>query len=148
MVEMLKPNTNLGDWDAPQLEERIVCISDDYILSSQISSCFNNEGTYFIVLEPPRSLHKYWENEFVKLNNVLAKIHPQKLFYQRQNEFIEPIKRQLRLSENRYEHLANQAQVTKFVSSYNASFKGTLKCPPDRAKMTYALLEAKGNNID
>ncbi len=139
-----KPNTNLGDWDAPQLEERIVCISDDYILSSQISSCFNNEGTYFIVLEPPRSLHKYWENEFVKLNNVLAKIHPQKIvFINVKNEFIEPIKRQLRLSENRYEHLANQAQVTKFVSSYNASFKGTLKCPPDRAKMTYALLEAK-----
>lgn len=142
--EAKKPNTSLGDWDAPQLEERIVCISDDYILSSQISSCFSNEGTYFVVLEPPRSLHKYWENEFVKLNNVLAKIHPQKIiFINVKNEFIEPIKRQLKLSENRYEYLANQAQVTEFVDRYNTSFKGTIDCPPDREKITYALLEAK-----
>ena len=44
--EMLN-QTNLGDWDAPQLEERIVCISDDYILSSQISSCFNNRDVFY-----------------------------------------------------------------------------------------------------
>lgn len=137
-------NTKLNEWESPRLEERIVCISNDYILSAQISACFNNEGVYFAVLEPPRSLHKYWQNEFVKLNNVLAKIHPQKIiFVNVKNHMANLIKGQLRISENRYEYLNNESQVQEFVDKYKTSFKGTLECPPDREKVTYALLEVK-----
>ena len=136
--------TEVEDWDAPEIEDGIVCISNDYILASQISSCFNNIGVYFAVLEPPRSLHKYWENEFVKLNNVLAKIHSKKVvFVNVKSEFVDLIKRQLKLSENRYEYLNTQTQVSEFVDRYKNSFKGILECPPDREKISYALLEAK-----
>lgn len=59
----------------------MVYISNDYILTAQISACFNEKGVYFAILEPPRSLHKYWRNEFIKLNNVLAKIRPTKIIF-------------------------------------------------------------------
>lgn len=142
--ETKKLNSKLGVWDAPVLEDRIVCISDDYILSSQVSSCFNRESVYFVVLEPPRSLHKYWRNEFVKLNNVLAKIRPKKIiFVNVKSEIVNPIKAQLRISNKRYEYLNNQAEVTKYVDNFSFSFKGILECSPDRKKITQALLEAK-----
>lgn len=137
-------NTKIGVWDAPRIEGAVVCISEDYILASQISSCFNNEGTYFAVLEPPRSLHKYWGNEFIKLNNVLAKINPNKIiFINLKNEMINPIKEQLNLNEKKYIYLNNQTEVTEFIDKNKIPFKGILKCPPDREKVTYALLDAK-----
>ncbi len=137
-------NTKIGVWDAPRMEEAIVCISGDYLLSSQISSCFNREGAYFAVLEPPRSLHKYWENEFIKLNNVLAKVHPNKvIFINLKSEMITPIKKQLRLNERKYIYLNNQTEINEFIDKNKVPFEGILKCPPDREKVTYALLEAK-----
>lgn len=143
-----KQSTKLGDYDPPLLEDNVVCIGEDYILSSQVSSCFNNEGVYFAVLEPPRSLHKYWQNEFVKLNNVLAKIHPRKIiFINVKSEYIDPIKAQLKLKESRYEYLNNQSEVSAFIDKYRTAFKGILECPPDREKVMCALLEAKRNKF-
>jgi len=151
--EKIKQKTNtksskFGQWDAPAIEDEIVCISNDYVLSSQISACFNNTNVYFAVFEPPRSLHKYWENEFVKLNNVLAKLHPSKvIFINVESEMISRIKAQLRLKESRYEYISNQTEVDTYVDKFKSFFKGVLECPPDRRKIAYALLRAKQEKL-
>lgn len=135
-------------FDTPNLEKRVVCISDDYILSSQVSSCFNEEHTYFVVLEPPRSFHKFWRNEFIKLNNVLAQIRADRIiFVNVELKMVRLIKSQLNINETRYEYLKDQADVLKYAGNFKDKFKGVIKCPPDSKKITYALLEAKKNKF-
>ncbi len=132
------------NFEPPKLYKRIVCISDDYISSAQLSSCFHKRNTYFVVLEPPRSLHKYWRNEFIKLNNVLAMIHAEKIILLNlKEEMITPIKEQLNIRENKYIYIRNEKELLKFIDKYSGIFKGVIECPPDRKKVTYALLEAK-----
>lgn len=132
------------NFDPPRLYKRIVCISDDFILSAQLSSCFHKNDTYFAVLEPPRSLHKYWRNEFIKLNNLLAKINAEKIiFLNVKEDIVKPIKDQLNIPESKYIYIRNEQELLKFLDKYNRIFKGILECPPDREKVTYALLEAK-----
>src|SRR5437016_5956497 len=113
------------NFDPPKLYKRIVCISDDYILSAQLSSCFHKRNTYFAVLEPPRSLHKYWRNEFIKLNNLLAKIDAEKvIFLNVKEEMIKPIKDQLSIPENKYIDIRNEEELFKFLDKYSGIFKG------------------------
>lgn len=132
------------DFIPPKIEEKIVCISDDYILAAQISACFNDKDTYFVVLEPPRSLHKYWSNEFIKLNNLLAKIRPKIiLFANVKKEMMSLIKKQLKLKKEKYFYLKKASQIKNLSKIYKTNFKGILECPPEREKITHALLEAK-----
>ncbi|MGA2911474.1 MAG: hypothetical protein ABSE17_02450 [Candidatus Levyibacteriota bacterium] len=132
------------NFDPPKLYKRIVCISDDYILSAQLSSCFHKRNTYFAVLEPPRSLHKYWRNEFIKLNNVLAKINAEKIiFLSIKEDMMTLIKDQLHIPESKYTYIADEKELLRFLDKYSSVFKGVIECPPDRKKVAYALLEAK-----
>lgn len=132
------------DFNPPKLYKRIVCISDNYLLSAQLSSCFHKNGTYFAVVEPPRSLHIYWRNEFIKLNNLLARINAEKIvFLNVESQMTDLIKKQLNIPESKYIYIKDQAELSKFIDKYNRVFQGTIECPPDREKITYALLEAK-----
>lgn len=137
-------NLTLEDFIPPEIENPVVCISDDYILSAQISSLFNTKSVYFAVLEPPRSLHKYWRNEFIKLNNVLAKIKPGKVVFVRVNPTMTGlIKDQLRLHDDRYRYVNKRSQINEFAKEYGNTTQGTLECPPNPEKVAHALLEAK-----
>lgn len=132
------------NFEPPKLYKKIVCISDDYLMAAQLSSCFHKNNNYFAVLEPPRSLHIYWRNEFIKLNNVLAKINAERvIFLNVKKEMVELIKTQLNISESKYIYIQTQEELSKFINKYSNVFKGTLECPPDRKKIAYALLEAK-----
>lgn len=136
------------NFNPPKLYKKIVCISDNYLLSAQLSSCFHKNNTYFAVLEPPRSLHKYWKNEFIKLNNVLAKINAEKIiFLGIKDNMMTLIKDKLNIPERKYIYIQNQEELLKFLDKYNGIFKGVLECPPDREKVTYALLEAKRKEL-
>ena len=131
-------------FESPNLDSKTVCISDDYVYSCQISSCFNEPNTYFCVIEPPRTLHKYWRNEFTMLNNLLAKIRPKTIIFSKIDKKIqELIKKQLNLDSKRYEYINNDFQLETFMKKYESHFKGMISCPPDRKKITHALLEAK-----
>ena len=130
--------------DPPKLYRKIVCISDDYIMSAQLSSCFHRKKFYFSVLEPPRSLHKWWRNEFIKLNNVLAKIDAEKIILLNlKREIVDLIKDQLKIPENKYIYINTKEELEIFINKYSSIFKGTIECPPDRESITQALLEAK-----
>lgn len=132
----------------PDLIDRVVCISEDFIYTAQISSCFNKQNSYFAVLEPPRSLHKYWSNEFIMLSNLLAKIQPKKIIFCKVNKKIQQkIKKKLNLKSDRYEYIDNEIQLDSFVKRYKNNFVGELLSPPDRKKVAYALLEAKRNKL-
>lgn len=133
---------------APELNKKIVCISNDYVFSAQISCCFNKPDIYFAVIEPPRSLHKYWSDEFIMLNNLLAKIQPQIIIFAKVDDvMIDLIKKQLNLNENKYINIDNKNNLEKFISGYKSSFRGVIKCPKKRKKIAYALLDAKINRF-
>ena len=135
-------------FEPPNFEKRFVCISEDVILSAQISACFNKENTYFITLEPPRSFHKYWNNEFIKLNNLLAKINPEKIIFARvKPRMINAIKNQLKIRNDKYIYLYNKSQVRDFAIGLGTIFRGELCCPPDFEKIAHALLEAKRKKL-
>ena len=135
-------------FEPPNFEKRFVCISEDVILSAQISACFNKENTYFITLEPPRSFHKYWNNEFIKLNNLLAKINPEKIIFARvKPRMINAIKNQLKIRNDKYIYLYNKSQVRDFAIELGTIFRGELCCPPDFEKIAHALLEAKRKKL-
>src|SRR5258708_11837641 len=132
------------NFNPPKLYTKIYCITADYIPGAQLSACFHRGNSYFAVVEPPRSLHIYWRNEFIKLNNLLARINAEKIiFLNVEDEMIDLIKKQLNIPESKYIYIKDQTDLSKFVGKYDRIFKGTIECPPDREKITYALLEAK-----
>ncbi len=132
----------------PKIEKRVVCISGNFVLSAQISSCFNDENTYFAVLELPRSLHKYWRNEFVKLNNVLARVKAEKIiFADVPSKMMNLIKDHLGLREDRYIYINKKTEINTLASNFGIKFEGVIECPPDREKVTFALLEAKRRKL-
>lgn len=132
------------NFDPPKLYKKIVCVSNDYLMSAQLSSCFHRKNYYFVVLEPPRSLHKYWRNEFIKLNNILAKTEAEIIiFLNLKTEMVSLIKNQLKIPENQYVYINTQEELETFLKKYSSVFKGILECPPDREKVAHALLEAK-----
>lgn len=135
------------NFNSPSVEKRIVCISSNYILSAEISSFFNEEKNYFVVLEAP-SLKKYWENDVIKLNNVISRISPdQILLIDLTSQTTEYIKNQLKIPESRYIHLNKRSQIKNLFSEFNLDLRGVLKCPPIREKVCYALLEAKRKRL-
>jgi len=135
-------------FNPPDYYKDIICISNDYIYSAQISSCFNRKDTYFTVLEPPRSLHKYWANEFIMLNNVLARYKPRTIIFAKvKDQIIELIKKQLKLPEDKYLYIKDKSQLDNFMKTFCTSTKKILRCPPSRLKVAYALLEAKKQNM-
>ena len=132
------------NFNPPKLYTRIICITADYLLGAQLSACFHRGNSYFAVVEPPRSLHIYWRNEFIKLNNLLARINAEKIvFLNVDDEMTDLIKEQLNIPESKYIYIKNQTELSRFIDKYESVFKGTIECPPDREKITHALLEAK-----
>lgn len=139
---------NAISFSAPIIEKRVVCISADYVLAAQISSCFNQDNIYFSVLEPPRSMKKYWSNDNVRLNNVLSRINADRIILANlNNKLTEYIKRQLNLSESKYIYIKKRSEIKRIRDFFNLTCYGVLECPPEEEKIAYALLQAKRNNL-
>jgi len=132
----------------PNIEKRIVCISDNFVLAAQISSYFNDNDMYFSVLELPRFLREDWTNELIKLNNVLSRIKADRIIFAGvSNELITLIKNQLRISERKYLYINKKSEIKKIDNFTKQVFRGTIECEPDSLKITYCLLEAKRKKL-
>jgi len=60
----------------PSLCREALCITGDPLIGAVVSSYFNSEQEYFILLEPPRMERPDYTNEIIRRNNVIAKLQP------------------------------------------------------------------------
>jgi len=60
---------------------KFLCIANDPILAAMISSCHNEQGEYFSVLEAPRIAGYYGEAETIRCNNTVVKMRPEKVIF-------------------------------------------------------------------
>jgi hypothetical protein len=63
---------------------RIVLITDDVRMAAAISSELNGRGVYLVVLEGPRLKRPDYENEVIRLANVIHRIQPSMIIYGKQ----------------------------------------------------------------
>ena len=61
-----------------------VLITDNARMAASISSKFNGISTYFTVLEGPRLKRPDYENEVIRLANVIGRLRPRMLIYAKQ----------------------------------------------------------------
>ncbi|MCL4384188.1 hypothetical protein M1116_01950 [Patescibacteria group bacterium] len=82
------------------------------------------------------------------LNNIIARIRPRTIIFSKVDQkIIDQFKEHLKLPEGRYLYINNKDQLNLFLRTFKSSTNGSLKCPPSRIKVTYALLEAKRRNL-
>ena len=63
---------------------RIVLITDDARMAAAISSELNGRGVYLVVLEGPRLKRPDYENEIIRLANVVHRVQPTMIIYGKQ----------------------------------------------------------------
>lgn len=62
----------------------IVLITDDARMAAAISSELNGRGVYLVVLEGPRLKRPDYQNEIIRLANVVHRLHPRMIMYAKQ----------------------------------------------------------------
>lgn len=62
----------------------IVLITDDARMAAAISSELNGRGVYLVVLEGPRLKRPDYQNEVIRLANVIHRLHPRMIMYAKQ----------------------------------------------------------------
>jgi len=60
---------------------KFLCIANDPILAAMTSSCHNEQGEYFSILEAPRMGGYYWDAEVTRCNNVVIRMRPEKIIF-------------------------------------------------------------------
>lgn len=62
----------------------VVLITDDARMAAAISSELNGRGVYLVVLEGPRLKRPDYQNEVIRLANVIHRLHPRMIMYAKQ----------------------------------------------------------------
>lgn len=62
----------------------IVLITDDARMAAAISSELNGRGVYLVVLEGPRLKRPDYQNEVIRLANVIHRLHPRMIMFAKQ----------------------------------------------------------------
>ncbi|GEM_PF-2948239 len=130
-----------GRYDVPTFCREALCITDDPILASIISSYFCEEGEYFCLLEAPRMRRPDWVSEIRRKTNVCAILRPRKIILAGLSsatirEFKKYFNDRLLIIINSAEEINNQ-----FAKNHISAPKETLKCRSD--EIIYGLMLAK-----
>jgi len=60
----------------PSICKDAVCIAGDPLIGAQISSYFNLDDEYFVLIEPPRMKRSDYTNEIIRRSNVVSRLKP------------------------------------------------------------------------
>lgn len=124
----------------PSINNRFLCITDDFILGALISSYFNKSNEYFVLLEPPRMKRPDFSNEIIRIMNIIFKIRPEKVILcNLKDEESEPFKK--RINTKRILEINENTDLNNLEKIINFSFLGEVICKEN--DILFGLLSAK-----